>query len=602
MQPAASRLLGESSPYLLAHAAQPIPWYPWCDEAFEEAARRDVPVFLSSGYASCHWCHRMAEEAFSDPIVAELLGAHFVSVKVDREQRPDVDAYYMRSCVALSGEGGWPLTALLLPDRRPFFAGTYFPARTQDGRTGLRALLSRVAQLWQTDRARILTWADELSGAAFPAQAQGRADAQSLCGALEEELLASQDRHAGGIGRAPKFPNVPALRFLMAREQEACPDGNGRQTPAGQMLHRAAEAMARGGIHDLVGGGFFRYAADAMWRAPHFEKMLVDNAQLALLFLRCGMPDEALDAADYMLDALRFKEGGLYSSQDADDPRGEGAYYLLTPEQVEEALGPQDGARCCALLHILHAPGARGARGVLPYLDAGLREADEAFLRAVRPRLRELRARRPAPRVVPQATLTANALAILAFSTLGRQLGESHLVQAAAQAARFVGEYMVKGGRLYGAWSAGEARSPATLDGYAAYALALFSLSEADRHASWRKSALRALDDALRLFVPPEGPPALTGEDVRDLPVRVSAVTDDSAPSGAALLVEALVQAHRFTGNPERLSQARRIVGASLPAPGTALLPFAGLLTAQMALEHAERERGKDACPAQRSE
>ena len=190
MQPAASRLLGESSPYLLAHAAQPIPWYPWCDEAFEEAARRDVPVFLSSGYASCHWCHRMAAEAFSDPIVAELLGAHFVSVKVDREQRPDVDAYYMRSCVALSGEGGWPLTALLLPDRRPFFAGTYFPARTQDGRTGLRALLSRVAALWQEDRARILSWADELSGAAFPAQAQARTDAQSLCGALEEELLA----------------------------------------------------------------------------------------------------------------------------------------------------------------------------------------------------------------------------------------------------------------------------------------------------------------------------------------------------------------------------------------------------------------------------
>ncbi len=582
MQLASSRLSGETSPYLLAHAAQPIAWFPWGDEAFEEAARRDVPVFLSSGYASCHWCHRMAQDAFQDPIVAELLNAHFVSVKVDREQRPDVDAYYMESCVALNGEGGWPLSVFLLPDRRPFFAGTYFPAQTRGGQTGMRALLSRLSSLWASDRSRIYSWADQLSGAVFQAHASAHADMGALCTQLERDLLAAEDRHAGGIGKAPKFPNVPALRFLMERARSASQPGAEDETPAGQMLHRAADAMARGGIHDLVGGGFFRYAVDAMWRTPHYEKMLVDNAQLALLFLRCGMPDPAIDAADYMLSTLRFKEGGFYSSQDADDPRGEGAYYLLTPEEVEAALGPEDGARCCALLHILHAPGDRKHQGVLPYLDAGLREADEAFLRAMRPKLMEIRKERPAPRVIEQATLTGNALSILALSVLGRQLGLSHYVQAASQAARFVGEYMVERGRLFGAWSAGTPSSPATLDGYAAYALSLFALSEADKQTPWRKSALHFLDETMRLFVPPDGRPALTGSDVRDLPVRISAVTDESVPSGASLLLECLLAAHRFTGNPDRLSDAQRILGASLPSAGSSLLSHAGVLTAGM--------------------
>lgn len=588
MQLASSRLSGETSPYLLAHAAQPIAWYPWGDEAFEEAARRDVPVFLSSGYASCHWCHRMAQDAFQDPIVAELLNAHFVSIKVDREQRPDVDAYYMESCIALNGEGGWPLSVFLLPDRRPFFAGTYFPAQSRGGQTGLRALLSRLSSLWASDRARIVTWADQLSGVVFQNHAGAHADMDALCTQLERDLLSAQDHRAGGIGAAPKFPNVSALRFLLERAQRESAEKPSETAP-GMMLHKAARAMAYGGIHDVIGGGFFRYTVDAMWRTPHYEKMLVDNAQLALLFLACGMPDSAVDAADYILSTLRFKEGGFYSSQDADDPRGEGAYYMLTPEEVEAALGPEDGARCCALLHILHAPGERHQQGVLPYLDDGLREADEAFLRGVIPKLQDIRKERPAPRVIEQATLTGNALAIMAFAVLGRLLGRSNYVQSAAQAARFVGEYMVERGRLYGAWSAGSASSPATIDGYAAYTLALFMLSEADKQTPWRKSALHYLDETMRLFVPPDGRPALTGSDMRDLPVRISAVTDESVPSGAALLMESLLLAHRFTGNPERLADAQRILGASLPSSGAALLAHAGVLTAGMKIQQSAK-------------
>ena len=604
-----NRLIHDKSPYLLEHAYNPVDWRPWGNEAFAEARAEDKPVFLSIGYASCHWCHVMAEESFEDPLIAELINAHFVPIKVDREQWPDVDSFYMQACVGLQGHGGWPLNAFLMPDRRPFYAVSYLPAGNRHGQMGLCGLLSRITNLWEFDRVKLEEWADHLteSLALKPQSAQATPpDAHALAHQLEDGLLRAQDERHGGIGGAPKFPNVPALRFLLQRGK--------RDTY--RMAARTLEAMARGGIRDHIGHGFFRYAVDRAWRTPHYEKMLQDNALLALTYLEAARHPDAIHYADadfmgvagdtlaYITGKLAGEHRGFYSSQDADDPGGEGAYYRWMPEEIQNVLGADDGVRLCTLLGIgvdggtLETKPNRTARcdpkmgcihddhedveGWLPFRATPLTEPDRAFLDACRPLLARARDQRPAPRVIFLCPILGNGLAISALATAARELGEPAYLQAAEGAARFVSEQMVRDGRLMGSWSGGQAVAPATVDGYAAWIGGLLCLHAASpKQNEWLHMAERWQAAQRTLFTRPDGGLALSGNDLRgELPADQSAVEDGATPSGAAMTAENLLALHRLTGDAQYRDDYDRLLAASLPEAEGQLISAAALLGA----------------------
>ncbi len=623
-----NRLIDEASPYLHQHAYNPIAWQPWGEEAFAEAARHDLPIFLSIGYASCHWCHVMAAESFEDALIAELLNEHYVPIKVDREQWPDVDAFYMQACVALQGQGGWPLNVFLLPDRRPFYAASYLPAGTRKGQPGLCGLLSRITGMWDGDRGKLMEWADQLTNALACTGSAARADQEapsvpSLSSRLESELLRTEDREHGGIGGSPKFPNAPALRFLLCRTQRrATVDASCR------MAMRALRAMAQGGIRDHVGHGFFRYTVDSAWRTPHFEKMLQDNALLALAYLEAAqleaaqagaspsnasesggarqdssLAEVARDALDYIVGTLTGELGGFYSSQDADDPLGEGAYYQWTPEEVRQVLGLQDGVRGCMLLGIGLDGGALDRRpvksaprcdpktgctltgfeqshGWLPFLPALPTEPDAAFLQACLPQLARVRALRPAPRVIELCPLLGNGIAIAALATAAQALDAPEYLRAAEGAARFIGEHMAKKGRLMGSWSGGSASCPATVEGYAAFIWGLICLHSAAPKDGWLAQAEHWQAAQRALFLRADGGLTLTGSDLHDLPADQCAVIDDAMPSGAAMTAANLLALHCATGQAGYKDDYERLLCASLTDGEGQLFACAALLAA----------------------
>ena len=340
----ANRLRQEKSPYLLQHGDNPVDWYPWCQEAFRRARQEDKPVFLSIGYSTCHWCHVMARESFADEEVADALNRDFISIKVDREERPDVDAVYMEACQAFTGSGGWPLTILMTPEQKPFFAGTYLPKRGVSGHLGLLELLERAAGLWKGNREGLLETGNrvaELLSREAPSQ-EGEPD-RALLHRAYGQFRQRFDPVWGGFGRAPKFPTPHHLLFLLWYAQaEGSPE-------ALTMVERTLDAMAHGGLQDQIGGGFSRYATDRKWLVPHFEKMLYDNALLILAYLRAyevtGKPRYAHTArrtADYMLAELMGQEGGFFCGQDADSEGEEGKFYTFTPEEVQAVLGMED--------------------------------------------------------------------------------------------------------------------------------------------------------------------------------------------------------------------------------------------------------------------
>ncbi|MDD4797538.1 MAG: thioredoxin domain-containing protein, partial [Eubacteriales bacterium] len=350
-QTPANHLLRETSPYLLQHAHNPVDWYPWGDEAFKKAQAQDKPVFLSIGYSTCHWCHVMAHESFEDDEVAALLNRFYIAVKVDREERPDVDAVYMNACQVLTGSGGWPLTIVMTPDQQPFFAGTYLPQRGNGGRMGLMELLETLAGQWQTNREKLLH-----AGAQITDFLREQAARQPAAAALSfaplhrafEQFRQSFDAQNGGFGRAPKFPSPHNLLFLLRYGRAEA------QPQALSMVEKTLTQMYRGGLFDHIGGGFSRYSTDARYLVPHFEKMLYDNALLALAYAEAaGATGQDLYAwvarrtLDYVLRELTDADGGFYSAQDADSDGIEGKYYVFTPGEVADVLGEQAGRRFC---------------------------------------------------------------------------------------------------------------------------------------------------------------------------------------------------------------------------------------------------------------
>ncbi len=549
----ANALARESSPYLLQHAENPVPWLPWGAEALGRARAEEKPLLVSIGYSACHWCHVMERESFEDEAVAALMAEHFVCVKVDREERPDVDALHMEAVQAMTGQGGWPLNVFLTPEQVPFYGGTYFPPEPRHGMPSWPQVLEAVARAWREQREEIRAQGERMAARLVGGAALTPSEEPLAASALEsaQATLRSQfDTVNGGWGGAPKFPAASTLAFLLRRGETA-------------MSAYTLSSMASGGIYDLVGGGFARYAVDATWTVPHFEKMLYDNALLARAYLhgfqRTGEPafrrvcEETLD---WVLRDLRGPEGAFMSALDADSEGVEGKFYVWSVEELETVLGDDAevairwlGATPAGNFVDPHHPPAPGAPGLNVLEDRGPRPDAETVAR-VRSRLREVRERRTWPGLDDKRLAAWNALAIGALAEAGAVLGRADYVEAARTAAAFVLEHMRDArGRLLRSFNAGEARLPAYLEDHAFLLEALLSLYEATFEPRWFTEA-RALGDTLldRFADPERGGFFSTAVDAEPLLTRRKDLEDSPIPAGGSSAALGLLRLAALTG------------------------------------------------------
>ena len=548
-----NRLAGESSPYLLQHKDNPVDWYPWGEEALAAARERDVPILLSIGYSACHWCHVMERESFEDPETAAYMNEHFVNIKVDREERPDVDAIYMEACQAISGQGGWPLNAFLTPDQVPFFAGTYFPPDDDRGMPSWLQVLRSIVEAWDErgDEIRATSGkvAERLSGAAWVEPSEEPLTEAMLEQAVET-LLTLEDPRNGGFGGAPKFPAASAIELLLRR---------GAVDPAA----RALSAMANGGIYDQLGGGFARYTVDAGWLIPHFEKMLYDNALLSRAYLHgwqaTGYPlfqrvcEETLDWA---LREMRGSEGGFYSALDADSEGEEGRFYVWTVEQVRAVLGAGDEGSNGSEARPSAADAALDYFGVLPggnwegktILTRGAEEP-EGF-EELRRRLYDARAERVWPGLDDKRLTSWNALMISALADAGAALERSDYTDAAVACAEFVLRDMRDAdGRLLRTFKDGRARLNAYLEDHAYLVEALLTLYEASFEPRWFAEARALADTTIERFADDEhGGFFETSSDHERLLARRKDLEDHPIPSGNASAAYGLLRLAALTG------------------------------------------------------
>ncbi len=525
-----NRLINEKSPYLRQHAENPVDWYPWGEEAFEKARREDKPVFLSIGYSTCHWCHVMAHESFEDKSVAEILNKYYVPVKVDREERPDVDSVYMQACVAANGSGGWPLTAILTPEQEPFFIGTYFPKENRSGRMGLRFILSAIAEKWGNDRDELLHTASEMT-----AWLQQEAPAGESVGDLPqkamEQLMSSYDQEYGGFGWSTKFPSPHNLLFLM----EYALLKNDRKPR--EAVENTLRQMYKGGIYDHFGGGFCRYSTDREWLKPHFEKTLYDNALLALTYTEAWQEghmalwrEVAEQTLDYCLRELKAPEGGFYSGQDADSGGQEGAYYLFTPEEIAHVLGAEAGKHFCECYDITQEGNFQGKSIPNLLLNNRWNFLPEGY-DEYREKLREYRAGRM-PLFTDSKILTGwNGLMLMALSRSANAFGDRRYLLEAQELAAFILHNMHEGGRLRARLCDGELRFDASLSDHAFCALGLLELYSADFDPRHLLDA-EALAGELDRFADPRGGFFDTPADGEKLILRPKETQDGALPCG----------------------------------------------------------------------
>jgi len=540
----ANRLAGSTSPYLLQHKENPVDWWEWSAEAFAEARRRDVPVLLSVGYAACHWCHVMAHESFEDAATAEIVNANTVAIKVDREERPDVDAVYMEATQAMTGQGGWPMTVFLTPAGEPFFCGTYFP-REPFGR-----LVLAVSTAWRDQRDEVVrrgrAMVESLVGAGAGAGAgagqapAGRPLTPASLDRAATTLSRGYDRANGGFGGAPKFPPSMVLEFLL---RYAARTGD---TGALSMVEHTAERMARGGIYDQLAGGFARYSVDACWVVPHFEKMLYDNALLLRVYLHLwratGSPLArriAEETADFLLRDLRTPEGGFASALDADTDGVEGLTYVWTPAQLQEVLGPEDGSWTAELLQVTAAGTFEAGASTLQLpRDA----ADPQRWAAIRSRLLAARGDRPQPACDDKVVAAWNGLAIAALAECGALLDRPADVAAAAAAASLLLDRQLLAGRLRRVSRGGIVGAHAgVLEDYGDVAEGLLALHQVTGQPRWLAAAGELLDTVLAHFSDGEGGFFDTADDAEALVRRPQDPTDNVTPSGASAVAGALI-------------------------------------------------------------
>lgn len=541
-----NHLAYEKSPYLLQHRENPVNWYPWGEEAFGKAKQEDKPVFLSIGYSTCHWCHVMAHESFEDKEVAELLNTDFIAVKVDREERPDVDSVYMAVCQLLTGSGGWPLTVILSSDQKPFFAGTYFPKHSRYGHPGLIEILKEVSAQWKTNREELYCVGNQL------AEVLSRKDDKAsgipdtiLLEKAAEFFRSDYDSRFGGFGDAPKFPVPHNLFFLLCYARE-CKD-----IRAQKMVEHTLHAMADGGIFDHIGGGFSRYATDEKWLVPHFEKMLYDNALLAVAYLEAYQITKeefyreiAVRTLDYILRELTGASGEFYCGQDADSEGIEGKYYLFTPDEIKAVLG-KEGALFCRVYNIT-SKGNFCGRSIPNRIGSTLPVTKE--IESGREKLFIYRRKRTVLPLDDKVILSWNAWAIVAMAKAANVLGEEKYLMAAKKSQSFIQRNMTdKAGRLFARWRDGEAAYAGYLDDYAVYGLALLEMYQVTFETGYLKQALFHAEQMIRLFEDKEeGGYYLTAYDAEQLIARRKETYDGAIPSGnaaAALLLSKLALA-----------------------------------------------------------
>jgi uncharacterized protein YyaL (SSP411 family) len=578
-----NRLFLESSPYLLQHAHNPVDWYPWGDAAFEEARRRGVPVLLSVGYSTCHWCHVMEEESFEDEEIARVLNERYVAIKVDREERPDVDAVYMTAVQAMSGRGGWPMTVWLTPDRRPFYGGTYFPARDGDRGTGtgFLTLLLRLRETYDAEPDRVAAAAAELvqhiERELVPRAGPGALPGTDVLERAMKQYAAGFDAKNGGMTGAPKFPSNLPIRFLLRHHRRT----NDEQ--ALKMATLTLDKMAAGGLHDQVGGGFHRYSTDARWLVPHFEKMLYDNALLTLAYLEAhqvtGNPEFARVAREllrYVEREMTSPDGAFHSATDADSltpdgRREEGLFFTWTPAELTGALGQERAAVVAAYYgvtaggnfegrNILHVPRslaevARELGKTAGDVQTTVHEAREVLYRE--------RAQRPAPLRDEKILASWNGLMISAHAVAAQVLDDAAYARVASRAADFVLRNLREDGRLRRSFKDGRARHNAYLDDYAFVTAALLDLFEASGERRWIEEAL-ALDRVLEEFHEDKvgGGFFTTSTDHEALLAREKPRYDGAEPSGNSVAVLNLLRLHELTTDDRYRRRAERALAA----------------------------------------
>ena len=549
----------EKSPYLLQHKNNPVDWFAWKEEAFAKAKREDKPVFLSIGYSTCHWCHVMEKESFEDTEAAALLNRSFVSIKVDREERPDVDIVYMNVCQMLTGSGGWPLTILMTPEQKPFYAGTYFPKWSRYGMPGLMELLTRVETLWKNDRGKLLETGEKI--AEFLQSEEQTPLGQPTRALLQKgaaELLQRFDENWGGFGTAPKFPTPHNLLFLLRYGKAE------KENAALFAVEKTLDAMALGGMFDHIGGGFSRYSTDEKWLVPHFEKMLYDNALLAYTYLEGYRQTKrgfyrviAEKTLDYILRELTDVEGGFYCGQDADSDGVEGKYYVFTPQEIQEVLG-KDVAEFCRHFHIRKEGNFDGKSIPNRLGERPLDERDESMEQLCR-KVYDYRKKRSILHLDDKILTAWNGLAIAAFAKAGFLLGNTTYQAAAEKAAAFIEKQLTdENGRLYLRYREGDAAHQGQLDEYAFYAFGLLELYEATFHLPYLERAAQLAENVLEWFGAENGGLYFSAKDGERLIQRPKEVYDGALPSGNSVAGYVFARLAALTAEPKWLAEREK--------------------------------------------
>ncbi len=570
----ANRLEHEKSPYLLQHAHNPVDWYPWGGEAFRKAREENKPIFLSIGYSTCHWCHVMERESFEDEEVAGLLNEHLVSVKVDREERPDVDEIYMGVCQAMTGSGGWPLSIFMTPDRKPFYAATYLPKQGRMGMAGFMDVIRQIARLWKEQPERVLQAGDQVTQAIQPKGPPGAQVSPGMA-ALDlayQQLQGTFDSQWGGFGHAPKFPTPHHLTFLL-RYHRRHPEST-----ALSMVEKTLSSMRRGGIFDQVGLGFHRYSVDERWLVPHFEKMLYDQALLAMAYVEAYQvtgkrehADAAREIFEYVLRDMTDPLGGFYSAEDADSEGEEGLFYVWTPDAVKAVLGAERADLFCRYFDITPAGNFEHGRSIPHVLKSedvfarmvgmtpeGLKDA----LASCRGDLFAARERRIHPLKDDKILTGWNGLMIAALAMGSRAMGDQGLLNAASKAADFLWSNLRDGsGRLLRRFRGNQTAHLAYLDDHAYFVWGLLELYETSFEVRHLERALALNQAMLQLFWDEdEGGLFFTGSDGEELIVRDKQLYDGAVPSGNSIAALNLLRLNRMTGSPDLEEKADRLL------------------------------------------
>lgn len=595
-----NRLIYEKSPYLLQHAYNPVDWYPWGDEAFERAKADDKPVFLSIGYSTCHWCHVMEKDSFEDQQVASLLNSLFIPIKVDREERPDLDQQYMAACQALTGQGGWPLTVFLTPDRKPFYAGTFFPRENRYGINGLLEILPRISTYWQKEQSRVIEAADQL----VSALKTSAVDAHSALPELNEQevksvlenayqgLKNSYDQEFGGFGSSPKFPAAHQLLFLMHYAHRHYPED------ARKMVQQTLEALYRGGIFDQIGYGLHRYSVDRQWLVPHFEKMLYDQAITVLAaveFYQINRNQEAADLAvkiiDYVLENLQGPEGAFYTAEDADSEGAEGTYYIWDLAELLSFLGPNHGKIAADYYGVTEEGNFEDGHNVLHRQIEDHRFADDkginlselqTILTKVREKMLLQRAKRPKPFRDDKIITAWNGLMIAALARAGKVLKQPRYIEEAERAFSFIQNNLVSSsGRLLRRYRDNEAAVPAFLDDYAALVWALLELYKASGQQLYLETALKINKTGLELFATEDGRLLYReGTEETGMTELEADAYDGAFPSGFSMMVMNQIILGRLTQDNRLSTRAEKLIASRMRGLKQQPTAYTYLLTA----------------------